>query len=67
MRAGINKLEQTTLEGDIRQSKTVKEDLLELETDDYHLIALVGMHNPKRNYDHIHLLNVPSSDSSLFF
>ena len=56
---GINKLEQTTFEGDIRTTKTVKEDLIEIDTEDYHLIALVGVHNPQRNHDHTHLLNVP--------
>lgn len=56
---GINKLEQTSFDAEVKVSKTVKQDLIELETDDYHLIALVGMHNNPSNYEHIHLLNVP--------
>ncbi len=58
-RRGVNKLQQTTFDKDVIASKTVKEDKIEIETEDYHLIALVGMHNPVANSDHIHLLNVP--------
>jgi len=56
---GLNYLKQTSFDVDVKNSKTVKLDVIDIETDDYHLIALVGGSNAESNYDHIHLLNVP--------
>ena len=56
---GSNTILQSSFNKDVTRCKTVKQDLVEIETDDFHLIALVGGDNSNTNHDHIHLLNVP--------
>jgi len=56
---GDNTIRQSSFNKDVETSKTANTDLVEIETDDFHLIALVAGDNGITNHDHIHLLNVP--------
>jgi len=56
---GFNYLKQTSFDADVKNTKTSKQDVIDIETDEFHLIALVSGTNAESNYDHIHLLNVP--------
>lgn len=58
-KVGSNTIRQSSFNKDVEGSKTAKTDLVDIETDDFHLIALVAGDNGITNHDHIHLLNVP--------
>jgi len=56
---GLNHIKQSSFDGEVKASKTIKHDLIDIETDDFHLVALVTGGRTESNYDHIHLLNIP--------
>ncbi len=65
---GINEIEQWRFDDEALNVKTDKQDLVDIETDDFHLIALVAGAYQPINRDHVHLLNVPiESDINLPF
>lgn len=56
---GLNHLKQSSFDTEVKAHKTIKHDLVDIETDEFHLIALVTGGRTESNYDHIHLLNIP--------
>jgi len=56
---GLNYIKQTSFDDEVKANKTIKHDVIEIDTDDFHLIALVTGGRTESNYDHIHLLNIP--------
>jgi len=66
--SGINEIEQCKFNDDVLNEKTEQCDLVDIETDDFHLIALVAGANNPYNRNHVYLLNVPiQSDINLPF
>lgn len=55
---GANAFQQKSFKEDVLSAKTEHDDVIDIETDDFHLIALVGV-GISANYNHVHLLNVP--------
>ena len=58
-RSGANKILQYTFDEDVKSSTTAKTDKIEIETEEFHLVALVSGKYGISNQDHVHLLNVP--------
>lgn len=56
---GLNHIRQTSFDDEVKSNKTIKHDLVDIETEDFHLVALVTGGRTASNYDHIHLLNIP--------
>lgn len=56
---GLNHIRQTSFDDEVKANKTIKHDLVNIETEDFHLVALVTGGRTESNYDHIHLLNIP--------
>jgi len=62
-RNGVNEIEQYRFDDEALATKTYKQDLVNIETDDFHLVALVAVAHNSSNYDHVYLLNVPIESS----
>ena len=56
---GANKLHQCTFDEDVKSHTTAQTDRIEIETEEFHLIALASEGYEASNRDHVHLLNVP--------
>ncbi len=56
---GVNEIEQFRFDEDAIRTQNSQQDLVNIETEDFHLIALVGGAFHPSNHDHIYLLNVP--------
>lgn len=57
--SGANLIDQFTFDEEIEHYQTDATDRIDIETDDFHLIALASGQYLAHNSDHIHLLNVP--------
>lgn len=56
---GVNEIEQFRFDEEAILAQSLNQDLVNIETEDFHLVALVGGAHQPSNYEHIYLLNVP--------
>lgn len=56
---GVNEIEQFRFDEEAILNQGLNQDLVNIETEDFHLVALVGGAYQPSNHEHIYLLNVP--------